>query len=140
MLRCGMPRMVYFSICRSVCKPLLPGFSPGVLSSLVRSRRHKIHDFAGTLLSRHFPGGHTPCSRSFDFQGSVSPDKNQFTEKRGLLPYVQDVGIAHKNRIFPRSRKRAIMKKILKNVDERGCFDVHKTVNPGTAQRPAGGG
>lgn len=84
--------------------------------------------------------GHTPCSRSFDFQGSVSPDKNQFTEKRGLLPYVQDVGIAHKNRIFPRSRKRAIMKKILKNVDERGCFDVHKTVNPGTAQRPAGGG
>jgi hypothetical protein len=52
----------------------------------------------------------------------VSPDKNQFTEKRGLLPYVQDVGIAHKNRIFPRSRKRAIMKKILKNVDERGVL------------------
>ena len=40
----------------------------------------------------------------------MSPDKNQFTEKRGLLPYVQDAGKTHENRIFPRSRKCAIMK------------------------------
>ena len=111
-------------------------------AALIEKLGHLTSRHNAALLNRpvYMGGTATPCSRSFDFQGSVSPDKNQFTEKRGLLPYVQDVGIAHKNRIFPRSRKRAIMKKILKNVDERGCFDVHKTVNPGTAQRPAGGG
>ncbi|MFR7570422.1 MAG: hypothetical protein ACLUWE_09050, partial [Lachnospira sp.] len=36
---CGMFRIVYFSVCRSVCKIFLPGFSPSVLSSLVRSYR-----------------------------------------------------------------------------------------------------
>ncbi len=34
-----MFRIVYFSVCRSVCKIFLPGFSPSVLSSLVRSYR-----------------------------------------------------------------------------------------------------
>ena len=61
-----------------------------------------VFDLGGTLMKdvykrqllswRHFPGCHPPCSRSFIFQGSMSPDKNQFTEKRGLLPYVQDAG------------------------------------------------
>lgn len=66
----------------------------------------------GALLSwHHFPGGHLPCSRSFIFQGSMSPDKNQFIEKKGLLPYIQDVGKTHENLIFPRFWKRAIMSK-----------------------------
>ena len=134
-----MPRMVYFSICRSVCKPLLPGFSPGVLSSLVRSRRHKIHDFAGTLLSRHFPGGHTPCSRSFDFQGSVPVDKNYLTEKNSLLPYMQEVGKIRKTAIFPRFWKCVIMDdKSRIYPEERGHLYVHKTIAAGTAERFTG--
>ena len=58
---------------------------------------------------RHFPGGHTPCSRSFDFQGSVPVCKNQFTEKRGPFPYIQNVGKTLEIRIFPRLWNRAIM-------------------------------
>ena len=50
-----------------------------------------------------------PCSRSFDFQGSVPVCKNQFTEKRGSFPYIQNVGKTLEIRIFPRLWNRAIM-------------------------------
>lgn len=93
-----VPHRLFF--CLPVCLQNIPA---RILSQRI--------DLFGALLSwRHFPGGHPPCNRSFIFQGSMSPDKNQFTEKRGLLPYVQDAGKIHENRIFPRSRKCAIIK------------------------------
>lgn len=90
---------------------------------------------------RHFPGGHTPCSRSFDFQGSVPVCKNHSIEKRGLLPYIQDVGKTLEIRIFPRLWNRAIMGVFTeKTITRKGALNVYKAVNPGAAQRPAGGG
>ena len=62
------------------------------------------------LLSwRHFPKGHTPCSRSFRFQGSMSPDKTHFTGKTGPLPYVQNDGKWLEISIFPRLWNHGIM-------------------------------
>ena len=58
---------------------------------------------------RHFPKGHTPCSRSFSFQGSVSPEKTHFTEKTGPLPYVQNYGKRLEISIFPRLWNHGIM-------------------------------
>ena len=92
-----VPHRLFF--CLPVCLQNIPA----------RILSQRIVLFGALLSWRHFPGGHPPCSRSFIFQGSMSPDKNQFTEKRGLLPYVQDAGKTHENRIFPRSRKCAIM-------------------------------
>src|SRR5699024_4288254 len=69
---------------------------------------------------RHFPGGHTTCSRSFDFQGSVLVYKNQFTEKRDPFPYVQNVGKIRKSRIFPRLWNRAIIDVITEKSMTRG--------------------
>ena len=137
---------------------------PSVLSFLVRSRRrklhitrfrasskarsfrcssssHKIYDFAGALLWRHFPKGHTPCSRSFNFQGSVSPDKTHFTEKTGPLPYVQNDGKRLKISIFPRLWNHGIM---VKNgrifLVREGILDAHEAIYPGTVKRLAGSG
>jgi transcriptional regulator with XRE-family HTH domain len=93
-----VPHRLFF--CLPVCLQNIPA----------RILSQRIVLFGALLSWRHFPGGRPPCSRSFIFQGSMSPDKNQFTEKRGLLPYVQDAGKTHENRIFPRSRKCAIMK------------------------------
>ena len=92
-----VPHRLFF--CLPVCLQNIPA----------RILSQRIVLFGALLSWRHFPGGRPPCSRSFIFQGSMSPDKNQFTEKRGLLPYVQDAGKSHENRIFPRSRKCAIM-------------------------------
>ena len=89
---------------------------------------------------RHVPGGHTPCSRSFNFQGSVPVYKNDFTENRGLPPYIQDIGKTLKIRIFPRLWNRAIMGVITeKKITREGALDVHKAINPGAAQRSASG-
>src|SRR5699024_8803674 len=72
---------------------------------------------------RHFPGGHTPCSRSFDFQGSVPVCKNQFTEKTDPFPYIQNVGKTLEIRIFPRLWNRAIMVVFTKKSTMRGGFE-----------------
>ena len=83
---------VYFPCvsCRFACNRSCPDFPRRIV-------------LLGALLSwRHFPKGHTPCSRSFNFQGSVSPDKTHFTEKTGPLPYVQNDGKRLKISIFPR--------------------------------------
>lgn len=90
---------------------------------------------------RHFPKGHTPCSRSFNFQGSVSPDKTHFTEKTGLLPYVQNDGKRLKISIFPRLWNHGIM---VKNgrifLVREGILDAHEAIYPGTVKRLAGSG
>ncbi len=80
----------------------------------------------GALLSwRHLPRGHTSCSRSFDFQGSVSPDKIIFIEKTGPLPYVQNDGKQLEISIFPRLWNHGIMVKNGKIFLMKGGFWMH---------------
>ena len=69
--------------------------------------RSCLHHFLGADESDYVED--TPCSRSFNFQGSVPVCKNDFIEKRGPLPYIQDVGKTHEILIFPRLWNRAIM-------------------------------
>ena len=92
-----------------------------------------------TLTSYSHDYGHTPCSRSFDFQGSVPVDKNYLTEKNSLLPYMQEVGKIRKTAIFPRFWKCVIMDdKSRIYPEERGHLYVHKTIAAGTAERFTG--
>ncbi len=119
-----VPHRLFF--CLPVCLQNIPA----------RILSQRIVLFGALLSWRHFPGGHPPCSRSFDFQGSVPVDKNYLTEKNSLLPYMQEVGKIRKTAIFPRFWKCAIMDdKSRIYPDERGHLYVHKTIAAGTAER-----